>query len=274
MAPATDPSKHLMPWSGQARLHRAMSADYRQNGLDHLKGDAGRTSAVYDNDAKICAYLRRYGVTPRAPGVEPASPQHARAYHLAEFRAEGAGTPYLNVGHHLVPCEAVTEAPGGAFTREERELLELTTYDINHGHNIAFLPGFSRGAEVQSMARARGVDVESLPEEKKQQGLFRTLRETYRHCNVHKLPCHVDMHAEYIRKVVSDLRGTARILAAQRTRPCEEWDPPSTIVEEIRRVEDDYWGYVVRYGESLQRGGNVDRLVRIPVQRRRALGRS
>lgn len=238
----------------RARLGR--SSDYREAGHAGLMADSGRRMPVYDNDAKILPYLRFYDVSPRSAAVAKHSAAHAALYHFECFTS--GQTPYPNAAHHLVPCEVFT--PGEVFTDEELEIIKRTVYDVNNGRNIIFLPSFSNAAEVHLLTK----------QERKEQML--------RYCNVHRLPCHFDCHKDYTAQVKKDCEKLLNLVRSQLGRVCASWKPPQSIPDELFRLQDDYWDYVVRFGESrpLGIGASINALIKIkpPKPRRIAEGTS
>lgn len=234
----------------RARLGR--SHDYREAGQAELTKDEGKRAPVYDNDAKILAYLRFYNVSPRSTAVLKHSEAHAALYHFEHF-AHGY-TPYPNAAHHLVPCEVFI--PDEVFTDEELEILKRVEYDVNNGRNIIFLPSFSNAAEVHLLTR----------EERREQML--------RYCNVHRLPCHFDCHKDYTAQVKADCEKLVNLVRGQLGKVCASWKPPQAIPEELLKLQDEYWGYVVRFGESrpLGVGASINALIKVKPQRSRWTG--
>ncbi|QSQ23714.1 AHH domain-containing protein [Pyxidicoccus parkwayensis] len=231
----------------RARLGR--SSDYRQAGHAALAGNPGRRVPVYDNDAKILGYLRHYNVSPSSAAIPKHSAAHAALYHFEQFLS--GQKPYPNAAHHLVPCETFT--PDVVFTEDELEILKRVLYDVNNGGNIIFLPSFSNAVEVYALT------IEARRE--------RVLR----YCNVHRLPAHLDCHKDYTALVKADCADLKRLLRGQLVKVCADWKPPQSIPEELFRLQDRYWEYIVRFGESrpLGQGATINALIKLkPVKPR------
>ena len=58
-------------------------------------------------------------------------------------QSAGKNYPYCWQAHHIVPQEVYRgkKESNRVFNDEQAELIEATGYNINHGHNIIFLPG-------------------------------------------------------------------------------------------------------------------------------------
>jgi hypothetical protein len=225
----------------RARLGR--SSDYRDTGRAELAGNTGRRVPVYDNDAKILAYLRHYNVSPRSAAVPKHSAAHAALYHFEHFTS--GQKPYPNAAHHLVPCEIFS--PGVVFTDDELEILKHVVYDVNNGGNIIFLPSFSNAVEVYALTL----------EERRERVL--------RYCNVHRLPAHLDCHKEYTAQVKKDCADLKQLLRSQLGKVCADWKPPQSIPEELFRLQDAYWHYIVAFGESrpLGEAATINMLIKL-----------
>lgn len=237
---------------------------YRDNGRNELKANAGRRQRVYDNDAKIIEYLEFYDVAPRDKRVARHSPAHAALYHFEHFIT--GQRPYSNIAHHLLPCEVFT--PDEVFTEEELEILRRVPYDVNNGKNIIFLPGFSHAVEVYLLRRGNRTGSEvwkGLGEGARRQHQEAWQQQALRHCNVHRLPCHYDFHQDYTDKVKKDCAEVKRLVRSQLGKVCEGWKPPESIPRTLQRLQDVYWDYVVRFGESrpLGAGANINALIKI-----------
>lgn len=247
---------------------------YRDNGRTELKANAGRRQRVYDNDATILEYLKLYDVDPRDKGVPKHSPGHAALYHF-EYFVSGQ-KPYSNVAHHLLPCDVFT--PGEVFTDEELEILKRVDYDVNNGKNIIFLPGFSHVVAVYLLKRGNtsGSEVwQGLGDDARRQHKDAWQKQALRYCNVHRLPCHYDFHHDYTDQVKADCEKLVTLVRSQLGKVCEDWKPPEAIPEELFRLQNRYWEYVVAFGESrpLGDGASINALIKIkPRKGRRQLG--
>ncbi len=241
---------------------------YRDNGRAELKANAGRRQRVYDNDAKILEYLRFYGVAPRDKGVSRHSPAHAALYHFEHFIS--GREPYSNVAHHLLPCDVFN--PDEVFTEEELEILKRVAYDVNNGQNIIFLPGFSHGVAVYLLKRGDtpGSAVwKGLSEAAQRRHKDAWQKEALRYCCVHRLPCHYDFHQDYTDQVKKDCADLRRLVRSQLGKVCKGWKPPESIPQALFRLQDEYWEYVVRFGESrpLGAGASINALIKLKPPR-------
>lgn len=241
---------------------------YRDNGRAELKANAGRRQRVYDNDAKILEYLRFYGVEPRDKGVLRHSPAHAALYHFEQFIT--GQKPYTNVAHHLLPCDVFN--PNEVFTEAELEILKRVDYDVNNGRNIIFLPGFAQVVVVHLLKRGDtpGSDVwKGMGEASRRRHMEAWQKEALRCCCVHRLPCHYDFHTDYTARVKADCTRLKRLVRSQLGKVCKGWKPPETIPEELRSLQDKYWEYVVRFGESqpLGAGASLNALIKLKPPR-------
>lgn len=240
------------------------SNTYRDNGRSELKANAGRRARVYDNDAKILEYLKLYDVAPRDKGVPKHSLAHAARYHFEHFIT--GQRPYSNIAHHLLPCEVFI--PNEVFTDEESEILKRVDYDVNNGKNIIFLPGFSHAVEVYLLKRGNRTGSEvwkSLGDGARQRHKDAWQKQSLRYCNVHRLPCHYDFHHDYTDKVKADCARLKQLLRSQLGEVCVNWRPPESIPRTLFKLQDMYWGYVVRFGERrpLGAGASINALIRI-----------
>jgi hypothetical protein len=131
-------------------------------------------------------------------------------------------------------------------------------YDVNNGRNTIFLPSFSNAAEVHLLTS----------QNRKEQML--------RYCNVHRLPCHFDCHKDYTAQVKQDCERLVTLIRSQLGKVCADWKPPQSIPDELFTLQDDYWGYVVRFGESrpLGLGASINALIKIKPPKPRWSGGS
>lgn len=247
---------------------------YPGNGRAELKANAGRRERVYDNDVKIIEYLAFYHVDPRDKGVPKHSPAHAALYHFEHFIT--GQKPYSNIAHHLLPCDVFT--PGEVFTEEELEILKRVPYDVNNGKNIIFLPGFSQAVEVMRLGHGSksGSEVwKELGDDTRRQHAASWQKLALRYCNVHRLPCHFDFHPDYIGQVKKDCTRLKRLVRGQLGKACENWKPPESIPRTLYKLQDEYWEYVVAFGENrpLGAGASINTLIKLkPRKGRHQLG--
>jgi hypothetical protein len=271
---AADDEEFHVPGKEVAVLHRYPSKEYRTKGLDFLQGDRGRTGHVYDNDDKIVEGLEFNGVA----ATKTTRREQAAGYHLDRFRADNYHRPYKNMGHHLVPCETFKEGSAtspGVFSAQQLEVLRRIEFDVNEGRNIIFLPGFADGLEIQEEVAAQGVNWRSLSEQAQERHRANWRRAARRGANLHQLPCHWDFHSKYSKLVFTDCANLRSTLKKPVDKMCKEWKPPRSIRSKLTKLENDYWSWVVRFGEKMPRGNaeTVDRLVKIAPPRK-GLGRA
>ncbi|NMO17516.1 hypothetical protein HPC49_27260 [Pyxidicoccus fallax] len=260
---ATDVNAHLLKTHPiKAILER--NSKYADNGRSEISGNGGKRSQVYDNDAKIAKSLNALGIRPQhGAGYTQGSTQHCAAYHFDKF--VNALKPYYNVAHHILPCEVFkAREPGkksrGAFTDEQLEILKRTTYDVNNGKNIIFLPGFSVGLIVQWGVKAQkekdpGFNWDAVKETDARAGWVEKWSENARkklerYGAVHQLPCHIDFHEDYILQVRGDMDAISKELKRQAESLCEDWKPPENIPPTLIGTQDEYWKYIVNWGEK------------------------
>lgn len=263
----TDSNRHLLVKKRKATLTRAPSKTYRQAGLTFLAGDGARRTRVYDNDAKIIAGLEFIGRSPKRKGMT--RKQQAEGYHLDQFAADNFFTPYKNMGHHLLPCESFQDPK--LFPEDPLSILRAVDYDINEGRNIIFLPGYSDGLEIL-FEKLKWKTLGPETQEKHRRG-WKT--EARRFANLHKLPCHWDFHKGYTSLVKEDMDDLRNTLKAQVKKFCKDWDPPASIPRQLRKIEDDYWEHVVKFGESrpLGKAASIDALIKQSLEPKKGLGR-
>ena len=194
---------------------------YREKGIETIGGDPGKLERVYNNNSKIKKYLKAKGVKTSIVGATSGDDTHAAGYHFNHFSAAVSGSPYPNQGHHLLPCEVfVVRSPdedkrnNGAFGETELEVLRHLKYDINNGNNVIFLPMIGK------------------------------------HHDVHQLPSHCGSHPKYTTQVAKDMEEVNEKLKSSLRKPCEKWKPPVSIVNELVKLENEYWKWVVLFGEK------------------------
>ncbi|MFY2562073.1 AHH domain-containing protein [Corallococcus terminator] len=263
----TASNRHLLVKKQKATLTRAPSKKYRQEGLTFLTGNGARRTRVYDNDAKIIAGLEFIGRSPISKGMT--RKQQAAGYHLDQFAADNFFKPYKNMGHHLVPCECFQDPK--LFPEDPLSILRAVDYDVNEGRNIIFLPGYSDGFEILR-SELNWSTLGSRTQENHRQ---KWKRESLRSANLHKLPCHWDFHKKYTGLVKLDMNTLRNRLKAQVKKFCKDWNPPASIPKQLRKLEDDYWEYVVKFGESrpLGKAASIDALIKQFLKPKKGLGR-
>jgi hypothetical protein len=175
-----------------------------------------------------------------------------------KFKNKPASVPYSNAAHHLLSCDAFTDKKNERiFDDDELAILWAVGYDVNHGENVIFLPGYNDGGEVLALARRAGLTPDQwgkLPKgEKKRRadGAKRRARaRTHKYANLHRLPCHYDYHKPYIKKVKTDMKRLQPRLRRQIGKICKTWKPPKSIMQFLTDREHVYWRWVVNFGKS------------------------
>jgi len=216
---------------------------YRANGVDYL-GGAGkaRAAGVYDNRPIIVAGLQFNGMD---------QTHRPDDFYFSNFKKKPASVPYQNAGHHLLSCD-VFNISGGIFDPDELIILAAVDYDVNRGENQIFLPGFNDGGEIRALMKAKA-NWQSLSA--KQQKSSRASKRggakkrVHRSANIHRLPCHYDFHAPYIKKVTNDMKQMKQYVRS-KIKNCEDWTPPKTIVQELTRTEQRFWNWIVAFGRA------------------------
>ena len=192
----------------QAKLERSQT--YRTNGYNHIRGNGGKRKQYGDLE-RVQGVLLERGTKPSKPKVAQGSVAHARRYtftHNVNFRIGAA--PYVNQGHHLVPCDAFGDK---YFNLDQRELLLRVRYDVNNGKNIIFLP-----------TRARD-------------------------CQFHNLPQHNGSHPGYTNLVDTDMSAVKQSLdKAIKKDPEHKKYSASDIRKRLMALQDDYWDYLTNCG--------------------------
>jgi len=210
---------HIL-WNYPIKAVLYRTDDYRKNGISHIGGNGGKLSRVYNNDDKIKKYLKDNAIGTKIEGATQGGDLHASGYHFKHFSAGDAGKPYPNQGHHILPCELFSRRSeeggkqGGVFETEELRVFYRLDYDVNNGNNVIFLPAIDT------------------------------------HCGVHQLPYHVGRHPTYTANVSQDVEQINALLKKSLEKPCEDWTPPESIPEELKKYEDEYWDWIVLFGES------------------------
>ena len=195
--------------NNKAILNR--SSDYRQNGYQTISGSPSK-QRPYSNLEQIQATLIARGTRPVPATVPKGSIQHAQRYLFTHGNNYKIGTaPYQNEGHHMLPCEAFTDA---YLTSNQLLLLWKVDYDINNGKNIIFLP----------------------------------VSET--NCDYHLLPSHCGSHPKYNSLVASDMQAVRDSLQKEidSDPDHEKWNPPADIPQQLLALQDDYWNVLITCG--------------------------
>ncbi len=173
------------------------------------------------------------------------------------------------MGHHLLPCETFQDKK--LFSEDQLSILRAVDYDINEGRNIIFLPGYADGLEIlHGDLKWKTLSV------KVQEGHRRQWQsEARQSANLHKLPCHWDFHKSSTRLVKADTDELRNELKAQSKKFCKDWEPPASIPRKLRKLEDDYWDHVVKFGESrpLGKAASIDTLTKQVLKPKKGLRR-
>lgn len=142
-------------------------------------------------------------------------------------KTAGCSKPYNWEAHHLIPGEAFTvmEATKGKkeeiFTPTQYQLLLMSDYDINHGHNIIALP-------------SNAMD------------FFQP---------VHNLIQHPSNHQEYTSRVIKEMKLIKRSLKEAEEELGEDHPKISVAIANSLRdkgqTEDKLWKLLVKLGEAI-----------------------
>jgi hypothetical protein len=120
--------------------------------------------------------------------------------------------PYSWVAHHLIPIEAFDSNNELRFTDKQQELIRLSGYDVNNGHNIVPLP----------------------------------TKEVPPHC----LLAHVGNHLEYNKYALGQLDQARSDIdkAVESGEPHAAFYP--TLLKMLTNIEDRLWQYLKKLGTS------------------------
>jgi hypothetical protein len=117
---------------------------YREKGTRYLRAQDGR--GVYRNFSH--GHLEKIRDLARSVAEFPNSklPQNFDRKARGSGKDSGAKWPYAWEAHHIIPGDAFTHVKKAVgqekplFTQAQYDVLLLTEYDLNHGHNIIMLP--------------------------------------------------------------------------------------------------------------------------------------
>jgi hypothetical protein len=142
-------------------------------------------------------------------------------------RTSGCSKPYDWEAHHIIPGEAFTimeKTKGGeseVFSPLQYEILSISDYDINHGHNIIALPGNSMDP-------------------------FQP---------VHNLIQHPSNHSEYTSYVIKEMKKLKTDLDEYEEDMKEDHPKFSVIIADSLRdkemTEDILWEILIKIGEAV-----------------------
>jgi hypothetical protein len=125
--------------------------------------------------------------------------------------------PYPWQAHHILPGEAFycELSSGPIFTPEQIELILKSDYNINDGHNIMMMPALNR------------------------------------HVCVHRLMQHAGSHNKYSVMVMKGLKKLSDKLKKIVDQKKEHEDVTANVAEELRKMEDAYWNWLVKVSRSV-----------------------
>ncbi|MFY0566311.1 AHH domain-containing protein [Archangium lansingense] len=228
MTRLTDRERHIVAGlEAKAELER--NSKYRSNGHSYILATPGRSS-VYLNALGITDYLSKHNTQPsrKLPWVAPGSVQHASRYFIDAVNFSNGKLPYKNEAHHLLPCGFFD--PGVFFNDDQIAIIRALDYKINHGSNIAFLPIRNKRCKVhkgQEEFYYRDGEIHGLP--------------------VHRTARHHDSYTNLLTTLGTSIKTRIEQIIDQN-RPCEDWEPPNDIVQELKDFQDLCWEEVTTMG--------------------------
>lgn len=197
-----------------------LAHSYRYNGHDEIKKD-GAKSRPYNVDftsgaanARMSRIGRqfepKYGTKggfqlPKDPRKDPT------AWRLdAGANFTDANVPYVHNYHHMVPWDALKKV----FSDRELKLIQLSTYNLNHGINLIILPRTEKIGQVL------------------------------------RLPTHTDNHPEYTFEIEQLLMSVKMAVEAQSKTHRINKDNMGAIKDDLESIESDCWDKIVGWGKT------------------------
>jgi hypothetical protein len=204
---APSPDGHIDP-NAPMKGVLAKGDNYARRGYTYLKEKDGR--GVYRNFNhlhldEIRGMVKELAEFPGGP-KENFNPSYTQQH------------PYAWEAHHMLPGSAFyyTMKDGKpAFTYQQLRLIQMSDYNINHGHNLIMLP-----AEDWAVP-------------------------------VHSLICHPSDHEAYTRRVMVEMRRISGRLQKIIERVQDHGNLPDVCFEQLRELEEDFWEFIVELSRSV-----------------------
>jgi hypothetical protein len=223
-ASSTDPLKGIL----------AKDDKYAQNGHDYLEGDAGRHTVYLNFDLK---YARLSGLPddvlqafkfPSAANPQNFNPSAKDIAPVAKGKKPkpaGQAYPYVWEAHHILPGSAFyyhtpindpDEEPTPCFTPAQRRLILQSDYNLNHGHNIIFLPD----------------ECWAVP--------------------IHSLLQHPGDHPVYTQLVMKGMKEISERIEKLKNKSHDEIK--GALFKELQQLENRYWKFIVNLSKEVVTG--------------------
>jgi hypothetical protein len=227
----------------------AKDAYYAQNGHDYIEGQASRNKVYKKVDAEYAslAGLLEDELEPFEfpnlkypenfnPGAKVAMGARVvatfdktRLSNIAKRDAKRKKTgskapdpanqyfPYAWEAHHMLPGSAFyyEDAQGHCFEPWQIQLILRSDYNINHGHNIIFLPDESWAVPI------------------------------------HRMIQHPGDHPVYTQEVMKNLRRIAQDLEGMRDKKAKHPELKAAMFERLKNLEDEQWTMLVSLGREV-----------------------
>lgn len=176
--------------------------NYARRAYNYIKGKDGR--GVYKNFnfahlEEIESMVSKIAIFPGGP-KKNFNPTYTQKY------------PYNWEAHHLLPGSAFYYEIDGelVFTLKQIRLILQTDYNINHGHNLIFLPSVDWA------------------------------------CPVHTLVCHPSDHPNWTMKIMDMLKEISRSLKRQEEKGEPHENIKTNVFEELKDSEEQAWDDLVQ----------------------------
>lgn len=227
----------------------AKDAYYAQNGHDFIEDNGGRNRVYKKVDPKYASlagfeedelepfefpnpkYPENFNPGAKlAPGSRPVLTEDpkrkrdiaARAAKRKKTKSKAPDPanqyfPYPWEAHHILPGSAFyyVEDDKHCFAPWQIQLILRSDYNINHGHNIIFLPDESW----------------SVP--------------------IHRMIQHPGDHPVYTQEVMKELRKIAESLEEMKQSGAKHPELKAAVLDQLKNLEDDKWDFLVKLGKSV-----------------------
>lgn len=221
---------------GEVKAVLWKGGNYNQNCHDHLETDGGRNKVFQEfphTDSaytpRKAAFFKKHFVFPHGKqcNFNPRSTLTGKKGKNGKPKKAGNGKPYHWEGHHMIPGSAfyfkLATTKGKAkkstpvFTPEQYQLLLLSDYDINHGHNLIPLPA-NRMDEFQP---------------------------------VHSLIQHPSDHENYTEMVMRKMQMISDELKKLKKKDQPHPDLKVEIANKLKKLENELWKFIVKLSRTL-----------------------
>ena len=131
-------------------------------------------------------------------------------YAYGKSSTVGASLPYTWQAHHILPMNCFIDV----FSTKDIAIIRRSTYDINSGENIIFLPEYSDDTKY------------------------------------HNLPFHSSNHGKYNRKIGQSFKELKRTINKKRKNKEPHDSIAINIETELHRLEKENFKYIKNYGQK------------------------